>query len=404
MVIQSMSRSSAPLLASVGLLLAASASPLAAQNSETIARRTPRAATSDTSEARLRRLERTIDSMVRVFREDEMSPEQRFKLRQQIDQRFAEFVAARAAAAARPAQGNMFFRSSPDFAFEARFGDASTVLPRFAQGMVPGWIGIVVGLAPTEIRVEGNELFMRYLLYPEITSVDPSSPAQRAGLAPGDTLVAYNGRDVRREEISMTKLIVPKATVRVRVRRDGKVKELPVVVADVPDRVKKRREDELRASRSTWYSETPMPPMAPMVPTTRVPPRPVFPTMPPQAVSISPAPRAVPSTPVIAPLPPVFTITGVAGAQLAGVTAAMQRSLGLPAGVLVTQVPVGSPADESGLEEGDVILRVGQQPVTTVRELRDLVARAADDGERSVTLELRRGKARRTLTLRWRAN
>jgi membrane-associated protease RseP (regulator of RpoE activity) len=399
MVIQSMSRSNAPLLASVGFVLAVSAAPLAAQKSETIARRMPRASTSDTSEARLRRLERSIDSMVRVFREDELSPEQRFRLRSQIDERFAEFMAARAASSPRPAQGNVFFRTAPEFAFETRVGDASTFLPRMAQGMVPGWIGIVVGLAPTEMRVEGNELFMRYLLYPEITSVDPSSPAQRAGLARGDTLVAYNGRDVRREEISMTKLIVPRTTVRIRVRRDGKLKELPVVVAEVPYRVKKRREDELLATRSTWYSEAPMPP----VPMTRVPPPSIAPT-PPQVISIAPAPRAFPSTPVIAPLPPVFTISGVAGAQLASVSPAMRRSLGLPAGVLVTQVPHGSPADESGLEEGDIILRVGQQSVTTVRELRDLVARAADDGERSVTLELRRGKAHRTLTLRWRSN
>jgi serine protease Do len=100
-------------------------------------------------------------------------------------------------------------------------------------------------------------------------------------------------------------------------------------------------------------------------------------------------------------MPPVFTLTGVAGAQVVTVSESMKRSLGLPAGVLVTTVPVGSPAEESGLEEGDVILNVGQQAVTTVRELRELVRRAADDGERSVTLELRRGKARRTLTLRW---
>ncbi len=403
MVIQSMSRSSVPLLASVGLVLAASAAPLAAQKSETIARRTPRASTSDTSEARLRRLERSIDSMVRAFREDELSPEQRSKLRSQIDERFAEFMAARAASSPRPAQGNVFFRTAPEFAFETRVGDPSTFLPRMAQGMVPGWIGIVVGLAPTVMRVEGNELVMRYLLYPEITSVDPSSPAQRAGLARGDTLVAYNGRDVRREEISMTKLIVPKTTVRIRVRRDGKLKELPVVVAEVPYRVRKRREDELLATRPTWYSEAPMPPVPSTAPMTRVPPPSIAPA-PPQAISIAPAPRAFPSTPVIAPLPPVFTISGVAGAQLAGVSAAMQRSLGLPAGVLVTQVPHGSPADESGLEEGDIIHRVGQQSVTTVREVRDLVARAADDGERSVTLELRRGKAQRTLTLRWRSN
>ena len=115
-------------------------------------------------------------------------------------------------------------------------------------------------------------------------------------------------------------------------------------------------------------------------------------------------PRALPSTPVVAPLPPVFTLSGVAGAQVVTLSEPMKRSLGLPSGVLVTTVPVGSPAAESGLEEGDVILRVGQEAVATVRDLRELVARAAVEGERSVTLELRRGKDRRTLTLRWRAN
>jgi serine protease Do len=112
------------------------------------------------------------------------------------------------------------------------------------------------------------------------------------------------------------------------------------------------------------------------------------------------------SMPAIASLPPVFGVTpsGVAGAQVVTVSESMKRSLGLPAGVLVTTVPVGSPAEESGLEEGDVILRVGQQPVTIVRELRELIARAAENGERSVPLELRRGKDRRTITLRWRSN
>ncbi len=118
---------------------------------------------------------------------------------------------------------------------------------------------------------------------------------------------------------------------------------------------------------------------------------------------MSPTP-VVGSTPVIAPLPPVFTLNGVAGAQVVTLSESMKRSLDLPAGVLVTMVPVGSPAAESGLQEGDVIVRVGQEAVATVRDLRELVARAAEEGERSVVVDLRRGKERRTLTLRWRSN
>lgn len=394
MVNQSMSRSTAPLLVSVGLVLAASASPLVAQKSETIARRTPRASTSDTSEVQLRRLERSIDSLVRIFDSEELSPDRRLQLRQQIDARWAEFTALRMATLRRPAEVNVFTRP-PDVGFEARFGESATIFPRIAQGMVPGWIGIIVSGAPTQVRVENNEMFMRYLMYPQIASVDPSSPAQRAGLTPGDTLMAYNGRDVRAEEISMTRLLVPKATVRIRVRREGKVKELPVVVVEPPARIKLRRQEEFRDAGATWVSVMP-PPMPPM----RAPVPPVAAT-PPRTYTPAPLRGVVSSIPLVRTLSPVFTPGGVAGAQVVTVSESMKHSLGLPAGVLVTIVPVGSPAEESGLEEGDVILRVGQQALTTVRELRDLVQRAADDGEHSVTLELRRGKAHHTLALRW---
>ena len=397
----SMSRSTAPLLATVGLAIAASASPLVAQKSEAIARSAARASASDSSAARLRSLERSIDSLVRTFQGEDLSPEQRFNLRREIDARFAEFMALRVAASPRSKESNVFIRRSPDFAFETRFGnEAATILPRLAQeGMVPGWIGIVVSGAPAQIRVEGNEMFLRYLIYPEITSVDPSSPAQRAGLAPGDTLMAYNGRDVRREEISLTRLLVPKTTVKVRVRRDGSVKELPVVVASAPARIRQRREDEMRDATV---------PMIAMPPASMIPRTPGVPPAAPAPRAYAPAPpgRTMRSVPATASLPPVFGVTpsGVAGAQVATVSEMMKHNLGLPAGVLVTTVPVGSPAGESGLQEGDVILRVGDRPVTVVYELRDAVARAAEEGERSVQLDVRRGKERRTLTLRWRTN
>jgi serine protease Do len=396
----SMSRSTAPLLVSVGLALAASASSLVAQKGVTTARATARASTNDSSEVRLRRLERAIDSLVRIFDVEELSAERRTRLRQQIDERFAEFTALRMATL-RPSDGSVFIRRAPDVGFEPRFGESTTILPRIAQGaMVPGWIGIIVSGAPTQVRVENNEMYLRYLIYPQIASVDPSSPAQRAGLTPGDTLLAYNGRDVRAEEISMTRLLVPKATVRIRVRREGKVKELPVVVADAPPRIKLRREAEFRDAGAAWVAvPPPMPPM-PLMGS----PAPAVASTPPRAYFPARARSVFGAAPVVAPFPPVFTLGGVVGAQVVTVSESMKRSLGLPAGVLVTTVPVGSPAEESGLEEGDVILRVGQQPVTIVRELRELIARAAEEGERSVVVELRRGKERRTLTLRWRSN
>jgi len=389
MMIPSISRSPSPLLLAVGVALAASATPLRAQKGETIARSAPRASASDSSGIRLRRLERAIDSLVRVFEDEELGPERRSRLRQQIDERVAEYSAVRMSASPR-GERNVYIRRAPEAVFESPFGHGAIGMPRIAQeGLVRGWIGIVVSGAPTQVRVENDEMFLRYLIHPQIVSVDPTSPAQRAGLAPGDTLMAYNGRDVRADEISMTRLLVPKSTVKVRVRRDGKVKDLPVVVADAPARIRERRLEEMGGVKSTWYSTPPGPAPAPGVPAA---PR-----------GFSPVPRFE-SSPVVPPLPPVFSFNGVAGAQVVTLSESMKRSLDLPAGVLVTTVPFGSPAAQSGLEEGDVILRVGQESVATVRDLRELVARAAAEGERSVALELRRGKERRTLTLRWRSN
>ena len=305
--------SSTPLLVTVGLAIAASASPLVAQKSETIARSAARASAGDSAEVRLRFLERSIDSLVRSFRDEELNPEQRLRLRREIDDRFAEFMALRMATSPRPKESNVFIRRTPEFGFESRFGnEATSLLPTLPQAdMVPGWIGIVVSGAPTQIRVENNEMFLRYLIYPEIASVDPSSPAQRAGLSPGDTLMAYNGRDVRREEISMTRLLVPKATVRVRVRRDGKVKDLPVVVAAAPPRIKRRREDEMRDVSAPMIAMPPAP-MIPRTPSAAPAPR--------AYVPVPPAARAMRSMPAIALLPPVFGVSpsGVAGAQEIG--------------------------------------------------------------------------------------
>ena len=70
-------------------------------------------------------------------------------------------------------------------------------------------------------------------------------------------------------------------------------------------------------------------------------------------------------------------------------------------GVLVATVPRGTPADESGLKDGDVIVRVDRQPVRTVVQVWQIVTRVADDGGREVDLDLIREKQARAIKLRW---
>jgi serine protease Do len=381
-----MSRSPRRSFVAVALTLAGAAAPLSAQPTEVTVRRPG----GDADALQIRQLRQSVDSLVRVFETGEITAAERVRVGREIDELVARLRARRASAARGGVDGPMVSPLLPGD------GGLDVLVPRPA--LARGWIGIVVSGAPTVLRTERDETFLRYLTYPEIVSVDPSSPAQRAGLAPGDTVVAYDGRDVRDSEISMTRLLRPKATVRVRVRRDGRVRELPVVVAEAPARIRIRRNDEMRDAQQSWTIFGP-PAGAPS---------PGLPVPASQPARATPSARATPATPMLprtpmTPLPPVFELaaTGVAGAQLVTVSEGLERSLGLRSGVLVTSVPVGSPAGESGLREGDVIVRVDAQPVRTVLQVRQLVARAAEDGARAVDLEVIRSKQRRTITLRW---
>jgi S1-C subfamily serine protease len=113
-----------------------------------------------------------------------------------------------------------------------------------------------------------------------------------------------------------------------------------------------------------------------------------------------PAASTMVSSPTLA-MPPMFNVTGVAGAQLVAITEGLARTLHVSRGVLVTSAPVGSPAFDSGLRDGDVILKAAGMSVRTVGEVRDVVAQAASNGEHAVTVECRRDQRTRKLLLRW---
>jgi len=403
MVNLSMSRSAAHalLFLTVTLALAAGAVPLTAQRSEAPVRRTVRVTVSDSSERQLRRMARTIDSLVRAFEAGDLSAAERFRIGRTIDELTSQFNVQRmqldGPSTAVKIDGPYIARAplppgGPNSWTDVTRSFSTSTTPAMARG----WIGIVVSGAPREMHTEGNELMMRFLSYPEVVSVDPSSPAQRAGLAPGDTLLAYDGQDVRGADISMTKLLRPNAKITVRVRRDGRVRELPVLVAEAPSRIMMRRGEEIRGAGQSWVFTTPPdapnPVLAPAAPAV---PRTPLPTLPP-AFAARPAPVIMPL-----PRPFEFSPSGVAGAQLVTISDGLKRSLGLQSGVLVTMVPVGTPADVSGLKEGDVIIRVERQPVQSVVQVWEIVTRAAEDGARDVDLDLIRAKQARAIKLRW---
>jgi serine protease Do len=77
------------------------------------------------------------------------------------------------------------------------------------------------------------------------------------------------------------------------------------------------------------------------------------------------------------------------GLGLAAITPEARERLNLEGeveGVLVTQVTPQSPADEKGIEPGDVIVSVNQEPVREPRQLIEAVRKAGSAGDKQVLL------------------
>lgn len=379
-----------PLLVLVTLSASAGAPALLAQRPEASARRAVRAESGDSTVRQLRRLQIRADSLARLYNEaTELSERRRVggELDATVDE--IEPLLRRLASIESRSTIELRMQTTP----------MAQMMVRTARAMPRGWVGIELLGAAREPRFENGEMIVRYLTHPEIVSVEPNSPAERAGLVPSDTLIAYDGRDVR-TDISLTRLLRPNSRVLVRIRRDGRTRDVPLTVANVPSRITVRREARVAAGFAPGAGEMLVSPGMPRVPQ---------PAAMPYTVRV-PAPRAAPgasSMTAVPPVPPgppmtiVFNPNGVAGAELSPVTEAWARVLGVKQGVVVTRAPASSLAALSGVQDGDVIVRVSGQPVMTVGQVRDLVEAASDAGTRSVDLDVVREKRPIRLALRW---
>lgn len=333
----------------------------------------------DSVRARHERLLMKIDSLKHEFEHERLSESQRERLAEEL---------GRTVLALQESIEQMQ-RASAMVAAQTR-GDAPEpmrVMPEIVAMEGPfrtrGYLGVVFDGTSKDMW-RNNERIVYFYQYPRIAMVEGGSPAERAGILQGDTLLALNGADVREREISLTKLLVPNQKIVVRVQRSGNPRDLPVIVGEAPQYVLGRapRSDAWEPAQGSPRSQVrvwgndgrvvPVPPVPPQEPT--------------------------PGTPSAVSSVWIFN-EGIAGAKVETLSDGLGRAVGVKSGVLVIRSAPGTPAFQSGLRDGDVIVRVAGRTVTTVRELRGALER--NDNDSGVKLEIIRERKQKDLTLKW---
>ena len=213
--------------------------------------------------------------------------------------------------------------------------------------MTRGFVGVQVSdLTP--------ELLQGFSLKPGtkgalVQGVVPRSPAEKAGLKPGDVITHLNGKAVDSSG-TLTRgvaLVAPGQTANLTVLRGGEQKQFALKVAQRP-------EDENAVARGDQPEQ--------------------------EQGGKEPTPKL--------------------GLSLDQITPELQSQLGLDGneGLVVTNVVPEGPADRANLRRGDVILEVNRQPVRKIDDVKAIIAKLKEND--LVLLRVRRGDQASFLTLR----
>ncbi len=199
----------------------------------------------------------------------------------------------------------------------------------------------------------------------EITSVDHDTPAEKAGIKPGDVVLEFNGTPIQGiEQLQrMVRDTPPGRTVKLQIWRNGAPLSLNATVG--------QRKGMWMETPSGEFS-VPMPPnpaTAPMAPAVNMPG-------------------------IIAMMP--SGMLGIQGEPLAQ-EPQFAEFMGVKDGVLVKAVNRNSAAEHAGIKAGDVIVKVDDTHVSTSSDITSTL-RAAH-GKRSFTLTLVRNKKEMPLTV-----
>ena len=238
--------------------------------------------------------------------------------------------------------------------------------PAHAPSGRDAWIGVELQRGKDDA---GNELE-----YPVIVAVAPDSPADSAGLIPGDTVLKFGDIDARANPFGLRLLLKPDRRIRLKLRHNGT--RTVMVVAR-----KRQEEDGMKPDVNINSA-----------------------TLEIAADDVSQLPALSQMLiPIAAPSAMRITMT-VAGASLARMNRDLAEALHVHnRGVLVLAVAPATPAMRAGLKGGDVILKVNTTFVNTPGTLLHTISSktAHDSADRHVALYVVRTGKERMVTLRW---
>lgn len=205
-----------------------------------------------------------------------------------------------------------------------------------------GWLGVQVQRVTPDIA---ESLGMADTSGALVTSVAPNSPAAVAGLRQGDVITRFGDKPVEQMR-QLPRLVATTAigsTVPLSVLRGGRSDSLPVTVGELNNE--------------------------------------------PQQVASAGSSRAGPGGASRDAASP--ETKAVLGLKLAPLTPGLRETFSIAAdvqGLVVTEVGDGSVASERGLDLGDVIVEAGQEPVNSAADLDARIARAREQGRKTLLM------------------
>jgi C-terminal processing protease CtpA/Prc len=264
-----------------------------------------------------------------------------------------------------------------------------------------GWLGIVTtGYAVYDMQDDGDQI-VRYLEPPVVASVDPGSPAERAGLQSGDVLVEIGGQPMVRNNVVFAEILTPGEVVAVKVQRGQQVVVARPRVESVPAVLDGTPCSWLDAG--TAYLLAPAPGEAAFqfeVRTDSAAPRRFLAPRAGVRTDSSRTGSVIVGGSFAGPMAQFFTggVNPVAGVQLVPMNPDLGKLSGAETGLFVVQVLQGTPGRDAGLRGGDVILSADGVELRSAAMLSQVIRRSE---KRAVMLVVLRDRKQEKVSLVW---